>query len=110
MLKILATFSVLTIATAFSLSPVNPGQSKNGAETDRSATMATDFSAHRRRHRSWRGPVLYFRGQPWGPGYYSGWAPFGGPAGFYSAWRPHRHYSFGPEARYAYWGPFGPFW
>jgi hypothetical protein len=110
MLKIVAIVSILTIASFISPSPVNAAQSKGGAKADQSAMAPTDISAHRRRHITWRGPVLYFRGQPWGPGYWSGWAPFGGPAGFYSSWRPYHHYSYGPDTRYAYGGPFGPWW
>jgi hypothetical protein len=110
MLKIVAIVSILMIASFVSPSPVSAAQSKSGAKTDQSATAPTDTSARRRRHSNWRGPVLYFRGQPWGPGYYSGWAPFGGPAGFYSSWHPYHHYRFGPDTRYAYWGPLGPWW
>jgi hypothetical protein len=110
MLKIVAIVSILTIAGFISPAPAEAAQLKDGAKSDRSTTAPTDISAHRRRHSRWHGPVLYFRGQPWGPGYYSGWAPFGGPAGFYSSWIPYRHYNYGPDTRYAYGGPFGPWW
>jgi len=125
--KILATLAVLTIAAFFSLpSPANAAQSRGGAETDQSATMATDISAHRRRYRYWRGYPYHGWGPSSGPRVSYYWGPpvsygYGGPAGFYSSWNPYPYYSYAHAGsyrpypyRYGYWGPnifpFGPWW
>jgi hypothetical protein len=122
--KILATFAVLTMTAFFSLpSPANAAsKSQAGAETDQSATMTTDISSRRRRHRhhvyyGWirdRGPqVSYYWGLPVSYAY-------GGPAGFYSSWDPYPYY-YSYNAGYRsypyrdwYWGPrlfpYGPWW
>jgi hypothetical protein len=102
--KILAILAVLTTAAFFSLpSPASAAQSKGGAETDQSATVATDISAHRRRYRHRHYPYYY--------GGYGG--PYVGVGPFYAGWGGpyYRPYPY----RYGYWGgpnifPFGPWW
>jgi hypothetical protein len=93
--KILATFAVLTIAAFFALpSSAGAAQAKGGAETDQSATMPTDISAHRRRYRHRHHPYYYGGGPHVAVGpVYAGW---GSPY-----YRPYRHH---------YWGPYLHVW
>lgn len=95
--KILATFAVLITAAFFTLpAPANAAQSRGGAETDQSATMATDISSHRRRYRHrhhWHGHY----GPYWGPRPYYGY-------GYYRPY-PYRYHHWGPTIF-----PFGPWW
>jgi hypothetical protein len=100
--KILAIIFTLVIAAWFSLpSSANAAPLSTLAEVGEDIVGPSRVKGYRRHHRHVRGD--YFRGQPWGPGFYSGWAPFFGPAGYYGAWRPYRHYSF------AYADPYGPY-
>jgi hypothetical protein len=106
--KILVTLAVLAAAAFFSLpSSANAAQSKRGAETDRSATMPTDISAHRRRYYRGYGPYSY-------DGFTPGWG-YARPYHYYSYYGPAYAFSYTYPYRSGYWGgpnifPYGPWW
>jgi hypothetical protein len=101
--KILVTLAVLAAAAFFSLSsPTSAAQVNGGAETDQSATMPTDISAHRRRYRHSHYP-------------YYGWGPHVGVGPFYAGFGAPYYRPYPYRYRYSYWGgphifPFGPWW
>ena len=119
MTKILATSAVLATAAflALPLSANAAPQSRAGAETDQSARMATDISAHRRRHRHYVRVIHAGRSPYYAPSLPYYWGPpvsygYGTAAGFYSSWNPYPYYAYTHAGTYhhAHLFPFGPWW
>jgi hypothetical protein len=117
MTKILATSAILATAAflALPLSADAAPQSRAGAQTDQSAKMATDISAHRRHYvrAVHHGRSSYYVARPlpyyWGPPVSYG---YGTAAGFYASWNPYPYYAYTHAGTYhhAHLFPYGPWW
>ena len=117
MTKILATSAILATAAflALPLSANAAPQSRAGAQTDQSAKMATDISAHRRHYvrAVHHGRSSYYVARPlpyyWGPPVSYG---YGTAAGFYASWNPYPYYVYTHAGTYhhAHLFPYGPWW
>ena len=117
MTKILATSAILATAAflALPLSANAAPQSRAGAQTDQSAKMATDISAHRRHYVRvvHHGRSSYYVARPlpyyWGPTVSYG---YGTAAGFYASWNPYPYYAYTHAGTYhhAHLFPYGPWW